>query len=66
LNVPPLLAFVDSLLGGVETINGNGTETITDRFFGIPLLVSTFNSQGNLVSVDLFGSINVTFLFLLL
>jgi hypothetical protein len=62
LHVPPLLAFFDSLLGGVETVNANGTETIVDSFFGIPLLVSTFDSAGNLASVLLFG-INVTFLF---
>jgi hypothetical protein len=65
LNAPPLLAFFDSLLGGTETVNANGTETITDSVFGIPLLVATFDSSGNLVSVDLFG-IDVTFLFLLL
>ncbi len=63
--VPPLLAFLDSLLGGVETVNDNGTETITDRLFGIPLLVSTFESTGNLESVLLFG-FNVTALFELL
>ncbi len=62
LHVPPLLAFFDALLGGVETVNANGTETITDSFFGIPLLVSTFDSSGNLMSVDLFG-FNITFLF---
>ncbi len=62
LNVPPLLALFDQVLGGVETVNANGTETITDRFFGIPLLVSTFDSSGNLVSVDLFG-FNITSLF---
>jgi hypothetical protein len=62
LSLPPLLAFFDSLLGGVETVNANDTETITDRFFGIPLLVSTFDSSGKLVSVDLFG-FNITFLF---
>lgn len=62
LQVPPLLAFFDSLLGGVETVNANGTETITDSIFGIPLIVSTFNHAGNLMSVTLFG-INVTFLF---
>lgn len=65
LNVPPLLAFFDSLLGGVETVNGNGTETITADFFGIPLLVSTFDSSGHLESVLLF-EINVTALFELL
>jgi hypothetical protein len=63
LNVPPLLAFLDSLLGGMETVNGNGTETITDNFLGIPLIVSTFDSHGDLVSVDLFGVFNITFLF---
>jgi hypothetical protein len=62
LKVPPLLAFIDSLLGGIETVNGNGTETITDSVFGIPLIVSTFDSSGNLESVTLFG-INITFLF---
>jgi uncharacterized repeat protein (TIGR03803 family) len=65
LNVPPLLALFDSLLGGTETVNANGTETVTDSFFGIPLLVSTFDSSGKLESVTLFG-INVTALFELL
>lgn len=62
LQVPPFLAFLNSLLGGIETVSSNGTETITDRFFGIPLLVSMFNSSGKLESVTLFG-INVTFRF---
>lgn len=62
LQVPPLLAFFDSLLEGIETMNSNDTETITDSFFGIPLLVSTYDSAGKLKSVTLFG-INVTFLF---
>jgi ELWxxDGT repeat protein len=62
LNVPPLLAFFDALLGGIETVNANGTETITDYLFGLPLLVATFDDSGNLVGVDLFG-IDVTFLF---
>jgi hypothetical protein len=50
------------LLRAVETINANGTETITDYLFGLPLLVATFDDSGNLVSVDLFG-FDVTFLF---
>jgi photosystem II stability/assembly factor-like uncharacterized protein len=62
LNVPPLLALFDSLLGGIETVNANGTETITDSILGIPLIVATFDGSGNLVSVTLLG-INVTFLF---
>jgi hypothetical protein len=56
LNVPPLLAFFNSLFGGgIETVNGNGTVTVTDSLFGIPVLVSTFDSSGNLVSVVWFG-----------
>ncbi len=62
LNVPPLLALFDGLLGGTESVNGNDTETITDSLFGIPLLVANFDHSGNLVSVTMFG-INVTFLF---
>ncbi len=65
LQVPPLLAFFDSLLGATETINANRTETLTASFFGIPLLVSTFDSSGKLESVLLFG-MNVTALFELL
>jgi hypothetical protein len=65
LHTPPLLAFIDALLGGVETVNSNGTETVTDKFFGITLFVSTFDSSGDLTSVTIFG-INVTLLFELL
>jgi hypothetical protein len=65
LDVPPLLAFFNSLLQGTETVNADGTETITDSFFGIPLIVSTFDSQGNIQDVTLFG-FDVTLLFLLL
>jgi hypothetical protein len=64
LNVPPLLAVIESLFGGgTETVNADGTETIIDSFFGIPLIVSTFGSDGNLMSVDLFGFFDITFLF---
>jgi hypothetical protein len=62
LQVPPLLAFFDALFGGIETINSNGTETVIDSLFGIPLFVATFDSSGGLESVTLFG-INITFLF---
>jgi hypothetical protein len=62
LHTPSLLAFFDALLQGVEKVNGNGTETVTDSFFGIPLFVSTYDSSGNLTSVTMFG-INVTVLF---
>ncbi|HTU92465.1 MAG TPA: immunoglobulin domain-containing protein [Gemmataceae bacterium] len=62
LNVPPLLGLFDQLLGATETVNADGSVTETARVFGFPLLVSTFNSSGNLESVTLFG-INVTVLF---
>jgi hypothetical protein len=54
--------MLDTLLAGTETVNANGTETITDSLFGMPLLVSTFDSAGKLGSVTLFG-FDITFLF---
>ncbi len=62
LHTPALLAFFDALLRGIERVNGNGTETVTDSLFGIPLFVSTYDGNGNLTSVTTFG-INITFLF---
>jgi probable HAF family extracellular repeat protein len=62
LQVPPLLAFFNSILGATETVNGDGIETVVDSLFGIPLLVSTFDSTGHLVRVTLFG-FDITFLF---
>ncbi|HTU88762.1 MAG TPA: putative Ig domain-containing protein, partial [Gemmataceae bacterium] len=58
LNVPPLLAFFDALLGAIETLNANGTETVTDSILGIPLVVATYDNSGNFVSATLLG-INV-------
>jgi len=55
LHTPPLLALFDALLRGIETVNGNGTETVTDSLFGIPLLLSTYDGSGDLMSVALFG-----------
>jgi hypothetical protein len=63
LQKPFLLSLFDQLLGGVELINANGTETVVDNFFGIPL-ISTYDASGNLVSVTMFG-LNLTFLFAL-
>lgn len=65
LHVPPLLAFLDSVLAATETLSADGSITETAGLFGIPILVSTFNSSGDLVSVTLLG-INVTALFELL
>jgi len=61
LHRPPLLGFLDALLAGVETVNGNGTETVVDSIFGIPLFISLYDSAGKLMSVTLFG-IDITFL----
>ncbi|MHB1424226.1 MAG: beta strand repeat-containing protein [Gemmataceae bacterium] len=65
LSAPPLLALFDQLLGGIETVNADGSVTVTDNVFGFPLLVANFSPSGGLESVTLFG-INVTFLFELL
>jgi hypothetical protein len=62
LHTPFLLAFLDELFHAVETVNPNGTETVTERFFGTTLFVSTYNSSGNLMSVN-FEGMNVTSLF---
>jgi hypothetical protein len=61
LHTPFLLALFDELLKGVETINANGTETVTDNLFGFPL-VSTYDGAGNLEQVTLLG-FNITALF---
>jgi hypothetical protein len=42
------------LLKGVEAVNGNGTEMVTDNLFGFPL-VSTYDGAGDLVNVTLLG-----------
>ncbi len=62
LHTPPLLAFFDAILGGIETVIPYESETVTDRFLGFPLFASIYDSSGNLESVTLFG-ITVTFLF---
>ena len=55
LNVPPLLALFDALLGGIETVNANNTEAVTDSLFGMTVLVSTYDGSGNFVGATLFG-----------
>ncbi len=55
LNVPPLLALFNGLLGETATVNANGTATVVVSVFGIPLVVATYDTSGNLVSADLFG-----------
>jgi uncharacterized repeat protein (TIGR01451 family) len=64
---PPLLQLIDGFLaslGAVKTltVNANGTETITDRFFGFPLLAALFDSSsGNFEDATLLG-FDITFL----
>jgi hypothetical protein len=62
LHTPPFLAFLDQIFHATEAVNSNGTETMTESFFGFPLFVSTYDSNGNLISVTLDG-LNFTFLF---
>jgi hypothetical protein len=64
LHTPSLLSFFDHFffVTSTETVNPDGTVTVTDTFFGLPFLVSTYDSSGNLTSVLLFG-LNVTTLF---
>jgi hypothetical protein len=63
LHKPFLLALLDDLLKGVETVNANGTETVTDSFFGLSLMVSTYNGAGNLTKVAFLG-FDITILFM--
>jgi hypothetical protein len=58
----PTTLHTPALLHGIEAVNGNDTETVTDSLFGTPLLVSIYDGRGDLTSVTLFG-INVTSLF---
>jgi hypothetical protein len=62
LHTPPLLALIDELLRGIETVNGNRTETVIDSIFGTPLLVSTYDSAGNFEQVTFLG-FDITVLF---
>jgi uncharacterized repeat protein (TIGR03803 family) len=55
LNVPPLLALLDQLIGGIETVNANGTETVVYSLFGISLITVNYDSSGNFLSASLFG-----------
>jgi len=65
LSAPPLLVLVDQILAASEMVNAERTVTETPSLWGIPPLMSTFDSLGNLESVALLG-IDVTILFELL
>jgi hypothetical protein len=55
LSTPSLLSFFNELLTGIETVNADGSTTVTDSLFGLPLLVSTFDASGRLVRVTFLG-----------
>ncbi len=61
LHKPFLLELFDDFLKGVETVNANRTETVTDNLFGFPL-VSTYDGAGYLERVTLLG-FDITVLF---
>jgi hypothetical protein len=55
LGVPPLLALLGGFVDQAETINGNGTETVTYSLFGTTLITATYDGSGTFVSASLFG-----------
>ncbi|HEY7158407.1 MAG TPA: immunoglobulin domain-containing protein [Gemmataceae bacterium] len=55
LQVPPLLALINEFLKWAETINADGTETVTYGLFGFTLITATYDSSGNFVSGNVFG-----------
>ncbi|HTU19333.1 MAG TPA: IPT/TIG domain-containing protein [Gemmataceae bacterium] len=55
LNVPPLLGLINAFFHGAETVNANGTVTVTYSVFGFTFLSASYNSSGDFVSGALFG-----------
>ena len=55
LIVPPLLELINLFFHGAETVNANGTETVTYSLFGFTFLTATYNSHGTFESGALFG-----------
>jgi hypothetical protein len=55
VSVPPLLALINQVLGGVETVNADGTMTFTYSVFGFTVLVATYDNSGHFVGASLFG-----------
>jgi uncharacterized repeat protein (TIGR03803 family) len=55
LNVPPLLALLGQLIGGIETVNANGTETVVYSFMGITIATANYDGSGNFMDATLFG-----------
>ncbi|HTU17575.1 MAG TPA: IPT/TIG domain-containing protein [Gemmataceae bacterium] len=55
VNAPPLLGLINLFFHGAETVNANGTETVTYSLYGFTFLTATYNSDGGFVSGALFG-----------
>ncbi|HTU19358.1 MAG TPA: immunoglobulin domain-containing protein, partial [Gemmataceae bacterium] len=55
LQMPPLVALINGILGGIEMVNANGTMTVTYGMYGITLLMVTYDSSGNFLSATLLG-----------
>jgi photosystem II stability/assembly factor-like uncharacterized protein len=55
VNVPPLLALINQLIGAIEKVNADGSVTFTYNFLGFPLIVANYDSSGNFVSASLLG-----------
>ncbi len=50
LNTPPLLDLINLFFHGDETVNANGTVTVTYSLFGFTFLTANYNSEGSFVS----------------
>jgi hypothetical protein len=55
LNVPPLLSFINGFLKGADTINADGSVTVTYSLYGYTLLSVTYDGSGDFVGAVLFG-----------
>ena len=55
LNVPPLLGLINAFFKGLETVNANGTVTVTYSVFGFTFLSANYDSSGNFLSGAIWG-----------
>jgi len=53
--VPPLLGLFNLFFHGLETVNPNGTVTVTYSVFGFTFLSANYDNSGNFVSAAWFG-----------
>jgi hypothetical protein len=47
--------WTDQFFKGVETVNPNGTVTVTYSLFGVTLLTATYDDSGNFLNASIFG-----------